>query len=67
MSYLLDILLSGAETFSERRVLETEHGWKGENGDGEGVRGWIAYVVAVISKEKAGSKAEQRDVHTTRF
>ena len=54
--YILDILLSGAETLSERRVLETGHGWKGENGDGEGARGWVAYVVAVIGQEKAGSK-----------
>ena len=37
--YLLDILLSGAETFSERRVLETGHGWKGRMATGRGSEG----------------------------
>ena len=45
--HILDILLSSAETFSERRVFETGHGWRWGM-----VRERVAYVVAVIGQEK---------------
>ena len=62
---IFDILLSGAETLSERRVLETGHGWRGqmEMGTEMGrVRGRVAYVVAVIGQEKTRDQATRRVV-----
>ena len=53
---IFDILLSGAETLSERRVLETGHGMEEEGGRWMAmrrVRAQVAYVVAVIGQEKA--------------
>jgi len=56
---IFDILLSSAETFSERRVLETGHGWRGRMGIGR-VRGRVAYVVAVIGQEKTRDRVARR-------
>lgn len=57
---IFDILLGSAETLSERRVLETGHGWRGMAM--RRVREQVAYVVAVISQEKTRDQTCTRRV-----
>jgi hypothetical protein len=57
---IFDILLSGAETLSERRVLETGHGCGGSGRRWGRVRGRVAYVVAVIGQEKTRDQVSRR-------
>ena len=62
---IFNILLSGAETLSERRILETGHRWRGVSGDGEGQRTGSICGGCNRPREVAGSNNASRRLRSS--